>query len=269
MLGPVDVARDGVRLDIPAGKTSELLARLALSAGSHVRADALVEDLWATSTSRNTLQSKVSQLRRALGDKDLVVGDRDGYVLALDPGCVDAVRAVDLAALAAEASAAGDPATALGRAREALALYRGDVLVDAGDWATPHRNRLEEVRLTLVEGVMSARVELGAGSDVVAELEAVVVRHPLREALWTALVTALYRAGRQADALAAYGRVRRALVDELGIEPGPALRSVEQLVLRQSPTLDAGPSPRTADVPGALPAPGPALGGRVEARAEV
>lgn len=269
VLGQVDAARDGVRLDVPAGKTSELLARLALSAGSHVRADTLIEDLWAASTGRNTLQSKVSQLRKALGDKGVVIGDRDGYRLALEPGCVDAVRVVDLAARAAEAGAAGDPATALERARAALALYRGDVLVDAGDWAAPHRTRLEEVRLTLVEGVMAARVELGAGSDVVAELEALVEQHPLREGLWTALVTALYRAGRQADALAAYGRVRRVLVDELGIEPGPGLRSIEQFVLLQSPTLDAGPPPRPAAVPGNLPAPLAPLVGRDEDRADV
>ena len=204
VLGPVDAVRDGVRLDVPAGKTSELLARLALSAGAHVRADVLIEDLWAAAAGRNTLQSKVSQLRRALGDRDVVVGDRDGYVLALDPACVDAVRAVRLASEAALAGDAGDPAEALERAREALALFRGDVLVDAGDWAAPHRTRFEEVRLGLVERVMAARVELGAGSDVVADLEALVAEHPLREGLWTALVTALYRAGRQADALAAW-----------------------------------------------------------------
>lgn len=269
VLGPVEAVRDGVRLDVPAGRTTELLARLAFSVGTLVRADALIEDLWATSAGRNTLQSKVSQLRRALGDKDLVVGDRDGYRLVLDPERVDAVRAVRLAALAAGARAAGDAATALERAREGLALFRGDVLVDAGDWAAPHRTRLEEVRLTLVEAVMHARVELGAGSDVVPELEALVAEHPLREGLWTSLVTALYRAGRQADALAAYGAVRRALVDELGIEPGPALRTVEQLVLRQSPTLDVAPPVRPVGVPGNLPAPGSPLVGRDEDRADV
>jgi predicted ATPase/DNA-binding SARP family transcriptional activator len=264
VLGTVEVLRDGVQLDLPAGKTSELLVRLALAAGSHVRADALIEDLWSRPTGRNTLQSKVSQLRRALGDKDLVVGTQDGYTLALDPAAVDAVRVVELAAQAAEARAAGDPAAALERTREGLALFRGEVLVAAGDWAAPHRTRLEEVQLGLVEDTMAARIELGAGSEVVGELESLVEQHPLREGLWTSLITALYRAGRQAEALAAYGRVRRALVDELGIEPGPALRSLERLVLQQSPSLDVGSSPHAIGVPGNLPAPAGPLVGRDE-----
>lgn len=264
VLGRVEVRRDGVRLDLPAGKTSELLARLALAAGSHVRADVLIEDLWSTPTGRNTLQSKVSQLRRALGDRDLVVGTLDGYTLALDPAAVDAGRVVELAVQAAEARGAGDPAAALERTREGLALYRGEVLVDAGDWAAPHRTRLEEVQLGLVEDAMVARVELGAGSEVVGELESLVEQHPLREGLWTSLITALYRAGRQAEALAAYGRVRRALVDELGIEPGPALRSLERLVLQQSPSLDVGSSPQAIGVPGNLPVPAAPLVGRDE-----
>ena len=251
-----------MRLDVPAGKTSELLARLALAAGSHVRSDVLIEDLWSTPTGRNTLQSKVSQLRRALDDKDLVLGNQDGYILAIKPTAVDAVRVVALAAQVAEARTAGDPAHALERSREGLALFRGEVLADAGDWAAPHRTRLEELRLGLVEDAMAARVELGAGSELVGELESLVEQHPLREGLWTSLITALYRAGRQAEALAAYGRVRRALVDELGIEPGAALRSLEALVLRQSPTLDASTLTVSISLPGNLPTPTAPLVGR-------
>ncbi len=262
MLGTVEVRRDGVRLDLPAGKTTELLARLALDAGSRVRADALIEDLWAEPTGRNTLQSKVSQLRRALGDKDFVVGTGDGYTLAVDASSVDASRATELAAQAADARGADDAATALDRAREGLALFRGEVLVDAGDWAAAHRTRLEEVRLELVEDAMAARVVLGAGGEAVAELEALVEQYPLREGLWASLITALYRAGRQADALSAYGRVRRILVDELGIEPGAALRSLEQQVLQQSAELDSVSSSRPAQVPGNLPAPSTSLVGR-------
>ncbi|CUR59882.1 Transcriptional activator domain [metagenome] len=253
VLGPVEARQDGVRLDVPAGKTTELLSRLALDAGSAVRADVLVEDLWAGPTGRNTLQSKVSQLRRALLDRNLVLGGRDSYTLAIDPAEVDAVRAVQLARRAAELRADGQAATALELTREALNLFRGEVLVDAGDWALPHRTRLEELRLTLVEDQMAARVELGAGGEVVAELESLVEQHALREGLWTSLITALYRANRQAEALAAYGRVRRALVDELGLEPGPALRSLERLVLQQSPVLDAAPVALAAGIPGNLP----------------
>ena len=264
VLGEVEVHRDGVRLDLPAGKTTELLVRLALDAGTRVRADALIEDLWAGPTGKNTLQSKVSQLRRALGDKDLVVGTGDGYLLAVDAGSVDAVRVTELAAQAADARGSDEAAVAVERAREGLALFRGEVLVDAGDWANAHRTRLEEVRLGLVEDVMAARVELGAGGELVAELESLVEKYPLREGLWASLVTALYRADRQADALAAYARVRRLLVEELGVEPGTALRSLEQQVLQQSPSLDAGRVSRVVDVPGNLPAPAATLVGRAE-----
>ena len=191
---------------------------------TRVRADVLIEDLWAGPAGRNTLQSKVSQLRRALGGRELVEGTQDGYRLAVETAAVDATRATDLAARAAEARGAGETAASLDHAREGLSLFRGEVLPDAGDWAAAHRTRLEEVRMGLVEAAMAARVDLGAGGEVVGELESLVEKYPLREGLWASLVTALYRSGRQADALAAYGRVRRMLVDELGIEPGSALR---------------------------------------------
>jgi predicted ATPase/DNA-binding SARP family transcriptional activator len=238
VLGPVEARADGVRLDLPAGKTTQLLARLALDAGSPVRTDVLLEDLWAEPTGRNTLQSKVSQLRRAIGDKDLVVGTGSGYALGVAPEAVDAWRVVRLAAASAAAREAGDPATSLDQAREGLKLYRGEVLLDAGDWAAVHRSRLEELRLGLLEDAMTARVELGAGGGIVAELDTLVQTYPLREAFWAALITVLYRSGRQAHALAAYARLRRLLVDELGIEPGSALQALAQEVLQQDPRLD-------------------------------
>ncbi len=260
MLGTVEARRDGARLSVPTGKTTELLVRLALDAGSRVRVDALLEDLWPLSAGRNTLQSKVSQLRRALGDKDLVVGEDDTYRLAVEPGNVDAVDVAHLARRASEARQAGDATTALGTASEGLRLFRGDFLVQEGDWATPHRVRLEELRLSLLEDVMAARVDLGAGGDLVGELETLVTGHPLRERLWGSLMTALYRGGRQADALRAYARVRRLLVSELGIEPGPDLRALEQHLLQQS-AMVAGPvHPVTA--PGNLPSSPTRLVGR-------
>ena len=264
VLGTVEAHRDGVPVDLPAGKTTELLARLALDAGGRVRTDLLLEDLWAQPAGRNTLQSKVSQLRRALGDRSLVFSSGEGYTLAVDAASVDAFRAVQLAAAAAAARSTGDAGTALQRAREGLALFRGEVLPDAGDWAAAHRTRLEEVRMGLVEDAMAARVDLGAGGDVVAELESLVDAHPLREGLWASLITALFRAGRQADALAAYGRVRRVLVDELGIEPGAALRSLEREVLRQSPALGRSSAAHPMRVPGNLPAVLAPIVGRVE-----
>ncbi|MDN5795351.1 MAG: AAA family ATPase [Intrasporangium sp.] len=260
LLGEVQACRDGVRLEVPAGKTSELLARLALDAGVRVRADALLEELWAEPAGRNTLQSKVSQLRGALGDKDLVVGSAEGYLLAVPKEAVDATRATDLASASSTARAAGNAAASLEQALEGLALFRGDVLLEMGDWAGPHRARLEEVRLGLIEDAIAARVDLGAGGDVVGELEMLVGQHPLREGLWVSLITALYRAGRQAEALATYRRVRRALREELAIQPGTALRRLEQQVLRQSVQLTG--RAHAVALPGNLPTAPDTLVGR-------
>ena len=156
---------------------------------------------------------------------------------------------VDLAAEASSARHAGDASTAMAKASEGLRLFRGEVLIDLGDWAEPHRARLEELRLGLLEDVMAARVDLGAGGELVGELETLVTQHPLRERLWASLMTALYRGGRQADALATYARVRRLLVDELGVEPGPDLRALEQQVLRQSPSLGGPPDLHRVAIP--------------------
>jgi DNA-binding SARP family transcriptional activator len=253
VLGEVEVRRDGELLPVPAGKTTELLVRLALDAGASVRVDTLLEDLWSEATGRNTLQSKVSQLRRALGDKDLVLSSGDAYTLAVEPRCVDAFRVMDLVGESAAARRSADPATALAKANEGLAVFRGEALLDAGDWAAPHRVRLGEVQMGLLEDATAARVDLGSGGDLVGELEALVERFPLREEFWASLVTALYRAGRQADALAAYARVRRLLVEELGVEPGERLRDLEQQVLQQS--LDQpGQQAWSVASPGNLPA---------------
>jgi len=264
VLGPVEVCRDGTRLAVPSGRTTEVLVRLALDAGVVVRTGRLIEDLWgaeAVGTAKNTLQSKVSQLRRALGPPSAVISGNGGYLLDLPPDGVDALEVVDLAARSAEARRSQDAPTSLAIATEALARFRGEVLIDAGEgsWLAAHRVRLEEVRLGLLEDQLAARVELGTGGDVIGELESLVGQHPLREGLWSSLITALYRSGRQADALAAYGRVREVLVEELGIEPGPQLRDLEVQVLQQSPALALRdpPAPTTpvpsTDVPPSVP----------------
>lgn len=253
LLGPIEVRRDGERLSLPAGKTSELLVRLALDAERQVRTEVLLEDLWDGCARRNTLQSKISQLRRALGDRDAVVATGDGYVLTVDRRRVDAHAALALADQAAAALTAADSDTALSTSTHALEMFRGEVLIEQRDWAAPHRTRLEEVRLGLVETAMAARVNLGAGGELVATLEELVSRHPLREALWGTLITALYRAGRQAEALDAYARIRRLLVEELGVEPGPGLRDIEKQVLEHSRTLEPARRDSLASVPGNLP----------------
>jgi predicted ATPase/DNA-binding SARP family transcriptional activator len=239
VLGPVEVSRDGGGLPIPGGRTAELLVRLALDAGVRVRAERLVDELWgadAINTRPNTLQSKVARLRRALGDPETIVSGEGGYALAVDPAAVDALAVLADAATAAQRLDAGDARAAAELCATALARYRGELLPAAGDWAQPHRGRLEEARAQLVETQLSARVRLGEG-DVIGELEEAVATDPYREGLWELLITALYRAGRQADALAAYRRARARLSDDLGLEPGPRLRQLEQQVLEHDPAL--------------------------------
>jgi predicted ATPase/DNA-binding SARP family transcriptional activator len=265
VLGAVEALRDGGTVPLPSGKTTELLARLALEPRLPVRADVLIEDLWAEPTGRNTLQSKVSQLRRALGGKDVVRAVDDAYLLDVEPAAVDAVRAAELATLAESSREAGDHAATVEHARAGIALFRGEVLPQAGPWAAPYRTRLDATRWSLVENLMAARVDLGAGGEVVAELERLVEEQPLRERLWVSLITALYRAGRQADALAAFARVRRQLVDELGVDPGPELRSLELQVLEQSPALETGRPDRLLARPGNVPTnPTPLVGRATE-----
>jgi predicted ATPase/DNA-binding SARP family transcriptional activator/predicted negative regulator of RcsB-dependent stress response len=244
VLGPVELRRDGARLPVPAGKTTELLVRLALDAGLLVRTERLIEDLWseqANGVARNTLQSKVSQLRRVLGDPGLVRGGSAGYTLDIDPGCVDALQVLRLAESATSLRQAGDASAATAACATALAKFRGEILPSAGEgeWVAPHRARLDEARLRLTEDHLAARLDLGAAGEVIGELEGLVAAHPLREGLWKLLITALYRAGRQADALAAYRGIRQRLAEELGLDPGAELQALEQQVLLHDRGLDA------------------------------
>ncbi|HEV7649818.1 MAG TPA: BTAD domain-containing putative transcriptional regulator [Actinophytocola sp.] len=272
VLGRVEVSRDGSRATLPGGLTTELLVRLALDAGRPVRAERLVDDLWpgATGTRLNTLQAKVSQLRRALGDASAVTGGPVGYTLAVEPGQVDALRALRLADEGSARLAAGDAAAAAAACRAGLDLFGPEVLpaVGAADWVLPHRVRLEEVRLRLAEDGLAARLALGAAGEIIGELESLVAVHPLRERLWALLITALYRTGRQSDALAAYRRVTRLLADELGIDPGPELAALERRVLAHDQALEAPAAPPAP----AAPAPGrgnlPALSTPIVGRAD-
>lgn len=244
VLGPVEIKRTGVLVSVPGGKTSEVLVRLALDAGVVVRTDRLVEDLWggnAVRTSRNTLQSKIAKLRRALGEPAVIVSGAGGYRLDVDPGDVDALAVLHQTATASSLLAARDDHGAADLCESTLKMYRGDVLAGAGDgdWVTPHRARLEEARMQLVETSFSARLRLGDSAEVIGELEAAVATYPFRESLWELLISALYRTGRQTDALAAYQRIRNVLADELGLDPGPQLQQLVQQVLTHDASLDA------------------------------
>jgi predicted ATPase/DNA-binding SARP family transcriptional activator len=273
LLGPVEVRHDGELIAVPSGKPTELLMRLAVAAGTMVPKEQLLEDLWAAdavSTSANTMQSKVSRLRRALGDPALIEGGQIGYKLAVDPRAVDVLELARRAEDVSRLVQAGDSAGVRDACTEGLALFRGASLFGASDadWLRPHKAQAEGLRLRLIEDQLRARLDMGASSDVVDELRELVDEHPLREGLWALLITALYRAGRQADALAAYRSVREHLVEELGLEPGRDLQRLEQQVLAQDPALDAGlskPSPSPVPLPvdgGNLPALSSSLVGR-------
>ncbi|WP_068278521.1 BTAD domain-containing putative transcriptional regulator [Aldersonia kunmingensis] len=254
VLGPVEVFRDGMRVAVPSGKSTEVLVRLALDAGTPVRAEQLIDDVWGESaarTGRNTLQSKVSQLRKVLGDA--IRAEHGGYTLAVSPDAIDALRVAHLAETAT-GLLRSDPASASDAAAAGLALFRGPVLASAGegDWLAPQRARLTEIRLGLLEDQLAAEVELGGGGAVIGRLEALVAENPLRERLWHSLITALYRAGRQADALAAYTKIRAILAGELGVDPGPELQELERGVLRHNESLLATtphPRPRIGNLP--------------------
>jgi DNA-binding SARP family transcriptional activator len=188
----------------------------------------------------------VSQLRKALkADGELLVTRGAGYVITLGPEQLDLSRFERRAAEGARALADGNPAAAAQSFQAALDLWRGPPLADLAyePFAQVPILRLEELRLTVIEAHGDVELALGHHAALVPELEILVVEHPLRERLWSQLMIALYRSGRQADALRAYSVARHQLVDELGIEPGPALQSLQQAILRQDATLELAPAP--------------------------
>jgi DNA-binding SARP family transcriptional activator len=253
LLGPFEADRGGRSLEVGSGKQRVLLAILLLQLNQVVPRDKLVEVLWGEDpppSATTTLHSLISRLRRALADSGdgagspVVRARGPGYVLEADPDCVDAHRFERLAARAREQIDRGEPEAAVQSLQQALDLWRGDALVDLTDasFARLTANRLEEAHLTAVEDLADAELARGRPSEAAAVLESHVATHPFRERAAGQLMLSLYRQGRQADALAAYRRVRKVLVEELGVEPTPALRRLEDQILHQRPELD-GPEP--------------------------
>jgi len=248
ILGPLEVSdKDGV-VSLGGPKQRAVLALLLLYAGEVVSTDRLIDALWGERpprTAATSLQNFVSQLRKLFG-ADVVVTRAPGYGIRLEPEQLD----VDLfGRLVGEARSAeaGERARML---REALALWRGPALADLAyeTFASSEIERLEELRLGALEELMDADLELGSHSDVVGELEALVRSHPTRERLRGQLMLALYRSGRQAEALETYHAARRTLADDLGISPGPALQQLYRSVLRQEANLAPGaPGPPVSD----------------------
>ena len=248
VLGPLTVSDDEGR-DVPLGgrKQRAVLAMLILESGQPVTADRLVDGVWgerAHARALATLQVYVSTLRRALVDasgRTRLVPVRPGYRLDVEPTEVDSSHFGELLATAHAELAAGRDDNASVVLREALGLWRGPVLGDLAteSFAAPHVARLEELRIEAWEDLVEANLRRGRHEGLVAELETLVTEHGLRERLWAALMTALYRSGRQADALRAYARASAMFAEELGLDPGPELRALERRVLAQDPRLDA------------------------------
>jgi DNA-binding SARP family transcriptional activator len=243
ILGPLEIWDDGVELPVSGERQRALLAILLLHAGEPVSSDRLMEELWGDeppATGATALRVRVSQLRKALLDEGALIAARArGYVLAIAPDELDLHRFERLVADGERALRGGDPSLAAERLRDALELWRGPPLADFtyAPFAQPAIARLNELRLAAVELRIEADLALGRHAAVAAELEPLVADHPLRERFWAQLMLALYRAGRQAEALAAYRAARERLVEEVGIEPGPDLQALERRILAQDPEL--------------------------------
>ena len=248
LLGPLEVVDDESHpIEIRGAKLRMLVGALVLRAGQPVSADHLAEVLWGDSppaAAGNALQAQISKLRRTLagGGGASPVEMRDGgYVLVIDPSAIDANRFAQLAVLGRQHLDAGLPGEAAEALRDALALWRGPALADFvyDDFAEADRVRLDELRLAATEDRVDADLALGHHDAVIPEIEMLVSESPLRERFWGQLMLALYRAGRQADALRAFQRVKERLADDLGLDPGPALRELEQQILDHDASLAA------------------------------
>src|SRR3954447_19221971 len=258
ILGPLRVT-DGHEHEIALGgaKPAAVLAMLLLRANEVVSADHLIEDLWdgqPPATAPKTLQVHISRLRRVLGEDGPISTSRGGYILQAEPDQIDARRFQKLISEGRQALSERAHARASARLRAALALWRGDALADFAyaSFAQDAIARLDGLRIVALESAVEAELALGRHAELVPELKSLVKRHPLSEHLRGQLMLALYRAGRQAEALGVYRAGRRVLVDQLGIEPSEELRELERRILEQDAQL-AAPRPQARPVPAERP----------------
>ena len=251
ILGPIEAEDNELKLDLGGLRERALLARLLLSANRVVSADRLADDLWSGSPpphSMATLRVYISRLRRALGARaGVLVTQAPGYRLNVTGDELDAVRFESLVRSAEADLTAGQAQAAAGMLRAALGLWRGPALSDVADlaFAQADAGRLEEARLAALESRVDADLACGWHASLVAELDGLSSAHPLRERLTGQRILALYRCGRQAEALTAYATLRDRLAEELGIDPTPDLQRLHERILRQDPRLDwrpAGPA---------------------------
>jgi DNA-binding SARP family transcriptional activator len=258
ILGPLEVDDDGRALELGGARQRALLAILLLRRGQVVSADRLIDDLYGgrpPATAAKSLQAHVSRLRRALAPEQRLQTRGGGYVLEVREDELDVDRCRRLLAEARRALADERPDGAAESLAAALALWRGAPLADLAyeGFAREEIARLDELRLDCREERLEAELALGRHAEVRSELEQFVAAHPLRERPRGQLMLALYRAGRQADALGVYQAGRRALVEELGIEPGRALQQLERAILNQDPELDLLGAPAAAARAGGRP----------------
>jgi predicted ATPase/DNA-binding SARP family transcriptional activator len=242
VLGPLAVWDDGREVPLGTPKQRAVLLLLLLRVNEYVATATIVDELWGDRPpprAVKTVQVFISQLRKALGGP-LIETRTAGYVLRVDPGALDLQRFEGLLERGRTLLATGASAEAAGTLRSALELWRGAPLADFRfeAFARPEIGRLDELRLSATTLRLEADLALGLHAEVVPELQALIDAHPLRESLRGLLILALYRAGRQADALAAYHEARVMLVEDLGLEPGPSLRQLERAILVQDPSLE-------------------------------
>ncbi len=271
LLGPLDVRVAGSAVEFVGAKQRTLFSALALRAPEPVPVDDLIEALWGGDPpggAIQALQKQISRLRERLGDDAPLSHRPAGYALEIERAAIDAQRFEDLLRRARAALAGGAPDEARTDLAAGLALWRGPALAEHrfDGFAQLEISRLEELRLEAIEEQMAAELACGRDVDLAGELQALVGEHPLRERLRAQLMLALYRGGRQAEALETMREGRRMLVDELGIEPGPELRRLERMILAHDPELSAE---RPSSQPATLPAPASATIGRTGELAEI
>jgi DNA-binding SARP family transcriptional activator len=243
LLGPLEAIADGQPAQLGGGLQRGVLVCLLAQPNAVVPATRIIDELWAEDpppTAANLVQGYVSQLRKALG-RDAIETRGTGYVARVDPDALDLIRFERLADAGSQALAEGRVEPAAAAFAEALALWRGPALADLDDrpFLRPTAARLNELRLLAHERWVEARLACGRDAEVIGEIRAVVAEHPLRERPLGLLMLALYRSGRQAEALEAYRTARKTFLEELGIEPGPWLRELERSILRQDSALEA------------------------------
>jgi DNA-binding SARP family transcriptional activator len=248
LLGPLEFFVAGEPVEVSSLKQRALLAVLALEGGRVVSRDQLIAALWGEAvpaSAANSLEAHVSRLRRIAAFKEALRTRRPGYLLDAN---TDLRRFEELRSAAVGKAASGDVDGAVDDLERALALWRGPALADLLDepFAEREAPRLDELRLSATEELMRCRIKVGAYADAVATLEALVAEHPLRESLRELLMVALYGAERQADALAVYRATQRLFRDELGLDPSPRLRRIEQAILRHDESLLATPSAKAS-----------------------